>query len=436
MNINLYRWSTTDEATKAKLLRRSESDIREVSTVVSPIVEAVRNEGDAALIRYAKTFDKADIAPGALKVTEEEFARARSHIDPDVKKAITICAGNVRRFHEAQFKRVNQNWSEEITPGVFAGEQTSPIQSIGLYIPRGKGAFPSVMYMLCTPAMVVGVPKIVVCTPPTPEGTVDDASLVAAEVCGVKDVYKVGGAQAIAALAFGTQTVPKVAKVVGPGNAYVSAARRMLSDHIDTGMPAGPSEALILADEFADAHNTALDLLNEAEHGPDSASILVTPSLEFAETVRALVPAMIEALPSPRREFCTKVMSTYGGIIVTDSMQDAIAFCNVYAVEHLLLKVGNPDEIRPQLTTAGEILTGEATPIVLGNFGVGVNAVLPTGGHARTWSATTVRDFLRVTTLAQCTPEGYASLAAPIALLAEYEGFPIHARAITQRNGF
>ena len=275
--VNLYRWSTTDPATKTKLLRRSEAEIGDVAVKVSPIIDAVKTEGDAALIKYALMFDRAHLTPDSIKASPEEFARARARLDPKVKRAIETCAANVRRFHELQFERVNQNWRAEIAPGVWGGEQTSPIGSVGLYVPRGKGAFPSVMYMLCTPAIVAGVPCIAVCTPPTAEGSVDDASLFAAEICGVTDVYKVGGAQAIAALAFGTQTVPKVDKVVGPGNAYVSAARRMLADHIDTGMPAGPSEALILADDSADPHNTALDLLNEAEHGPDSASILVTP---------------------------------------------------------------------------------------------------------------------------------------------------------------
>ncbi len=434
MPINLYELSSIDSALREKLLRRSEVEIGNAASIAAPIIEAVRTRGDAALMEYALKFDKATISPDAIKASSHEFNQARETLPLDIKKAIETCAANVRRFHESQLQRVNLNWSEEVAPGVWAGEQTSPISSVGIYVPRGKGAFPSVMYMLCTPAMVAGVPQIAVCTPPMANGRVDDASLFAAEICGVRDVYKVGGAQAIAALAFGTETVPKVAKVVGPGNAYVSAARRLLSDHIDAGMPAGPTDALILADDSADPHNTALDLLIEAEHGPDSAALLVTPSKNFAEKVRKLLPALIDDLPSPNREYCATVMSNYGGILVTESMDEAIDFCNIYAAEHLMLKVRNPDSVRPRLTTSGEILTGETTPFVLGNFGVGVNNVLPTGGHARTWSATTVRDFLRVTTLARCTPGGYATLSGPVALLAEYEGFPSHANAIHKRH--
>ncbi len=432
--MNLYRWSETAPETRAKLLRRSEADIADVSAIVAPIIEAVRTQGDPALIRFARQFDNATIAPGALRASAEEFAMARARLAPEIKAAIETCAKNVRRFHELQFARVAQSWREEIQPGVWAGEQVSPLESVGIYVPRGKGSFPSTVYMMATTARVAGVPRIVICTPPTPDGRVDDAYLFAAELCGVTEVYKVGGAQAIAALAYGTESIPRVIKVVGPGNAYVSAARRLLADRIDAGMPAGPTDSLILADESADPHNTALDLLNEAEHGPDSASLLVTPCAELAEKVGALVPGMVETLPHPRNEYCRAVMAGYGGIVVTDSMNEAVAVCNQYAAEHLLLKVRNPEKLQPRLTTCGEILIGEWTPMTLGNFGVGVNHTLPTGGNARTWSATTVRDFLRVTTVAECTRKGFETLAGPTSTIAEYEGFAAHVRAVRERK--
>jgi histidinol dehydrogenase len=305
---------------------------------------------------------------------------------------------------------------------------------VGLYVPRGKGAFPSVMYMLCMPAVVAGVPEIAVVTPPTPEGRVDDASLFTAEVCGIKNVYKAGGAQAIAALAYGTKSVPKVSKVLGPGNSFVAAARRMLSDVMNPGMPAGPSEALIFADDSAHVENTARDLLNEAEHGPDSASLLVTHSEKLAAAVEKMLPRIIDELPEKRREFCAKGFSTYGGIVITRSLEESIAFCNEYAVEHLQLKVSRPETVIPLLHHVGEILVGEYTPIAMGNFGIGVNAVLPTGGHARTWSATSIWDYLKRTSLALNTRKGFDHLRGPVVTVSDYEGFPAHSSAITKRE--
>ncbi|MFZ4761432.1 MAG: histidinol dehydrogenase [Alphaproteobacteria bacterium] len=432
MSINYLAWHETDDAIKSKILRRSESDIGDLASVVAPIIAAVKQEGDAAIARYTHQLDGAPLDAG-IKVTEAEFLEAETLVSAEIKEALKVCIAQVKSFHEAQMARIEKRWLVEVGAGVWAGEQVNPLPSVALYVPRGKGSFPSVMYMLCVPAVIAGVRKIAVCTPPNPDGRVDAASLVAARLCGVHDIYKVGGAQAIAALAYGTKTVPKVDKVIGPGNAYVAAARRQLADLIDPGMPAGPSEAIILADATANVHNTSLDVLNEAEHGPDSASLLVTPSRALAEAVRDYLPALIEALPEPRRGFCTKGMGHYGGIILTRTMEEAIAFCNDYAVEHLHLKVENPDEILPQLTDVGEILIGEYAPIALGNYGIGVNAILPTGRHARTHSATGVWDFLKRTTIAKANREGYDRLAAPVVALAEYEGFPSHSATVKKR---
>lgn len=432
MKINFYKWRETPPDVRQKIFRRSEMDIDSVKAIVAPIIDDVRKNGDEALIRCAKKFDNAEVTN--IKATEEDFARASKKLDGKLKDSIRRCADNVRKFHQQQKDREEQRWLYEVMPGVWAGEQISPLPSVGLYVPRGKGAFPSVMYMLCTPAVVAGVPQIAVCTPPTPEGTVDDASLFTAELCGIKDIYKVGGAQAIAALAYGTQTVPKVAKVIGPGNSYVAAARRMLSNVIDAGMPAGPSEALVFADEFANPKNTALDLMNEAEHGPDSASILVTHSEKLARAVEALLPGLIKSLPENRRKFCEAGFSSYGGIVLTDSLEESIAFCNEYAVEHLHLKVRNPEDVVPQLKNVGEILVGEFTPIALGNFGIGVNAVLPTGGYAKTYSATSIWDFQKRTSLALAHRKGYDALKEAVITVSDYEGFPSHSNALRLRE--
>jgi histidinol dehydrogenase len=340
----------------------------------------------------------------------------------------------VKRHHEQQMDRVESYWLDEVSPGIFAGEKVTPIASAGLYVPRGKGAFPSVMYMLCTPAKIAGVEKIAVCTPPTPDGGLDAASLVAADICGVRDVYKAGGAQAIAALAYGTETIPEVVQVNGPGNPYVVAAKRVLGHIINPGLPSGPSEAIILADSSADPWNTALDLINEAEHGPDSASLLVTDSLELAQQVAGFLPQIIAKLSPQRQAFCKKVFDGYGGIIVCRDMNEAIAFCNDYAVEHLLVKVSKPQHALDMLKNCGEILIGESTPIVLANFGTGVNAVLPTGRTALSYDCTSVWAFLKRTSISYATPEGYAALRPSVETLAEYEGFDGHALVMKERK--
>jgi histidinol dehydrogenase len=248
------------------------------------------------------------------------------------------------------------------------------------------------------------------------------------------DHRKVGGAQAIAALAYGTETVPKVRKVLGPGSPYVAAAKRLLSDVIDPGMPAGPSESIVLADASADPHNTCLDILNEAEHGKDSAALLITHDEKLAYYVQENLPAHICELPQPHREICEIVMSGYGGIILTENLQQSIDVANEYAAEHLHLKVENPDAVLPLIKHAGEILIGEYTPSSLGNYGIGVNHVLPTGGWAHTYSCTSVWDFLKRTSISRCTRAGFDALKEPVSTLTDYEGFPAHGNVLRKRR--
>ena len=433
MKLNIWKLNDLSPSEKARILRRSEIAIDDVIDKIKPIIEDVRLRGDAALIDYAKQFDKADIS-GGIKATDADFAKAYQTLAPEVLAAIKFCAGNVTTHHQQQMARVEREWMEEISPGVFGGEKVTPIDSVGIYVPRGKGAYPSMMYMLCAPAKIAGVRTIAVVTPPTPDGGFDDASLVAADVCGVRNVYKAGGAQAIAALAYGTSTIPKVAKVEGPGSPYVAAAKRLLSHVIDPGMPAGPSEAIVLADDTANAWNTALDMMNEAEHGGDSACILVTDSEKFANEVAAALPKVLAALPDQRRQYCEIGFATFGGIMICPDMNAAIDFCNEYAVEHLLIKTKNPEAILPRIKNAGEILLGETTPSVLGNFGIGINAVLPTGGAARTHSCTSVWSFLKRSSISYVTPAGYQTLKQPVATLAEYEGFIGHAHVTQKRD--
>ncbi len=432
MRINYYYWPQITPSDKERLFKRSQQTIENVLDDVRPIIEDVRINGDKALISYARKFDGAELT--SLKVTEEEFTEAENSLSPELKSALGHCIRNVKKLHQEQMNRTTQDWMIEIEPGVFAGEKVTPVTSVGLYVPRGKNAYPSVMYMLCVPAVIAGVSEIAVVMPPDSNGKIDAAALYAAKLSGVHNIYKCGGAGAIAALAYGTETIPKVAKVIGPGSSYVAAAKLLLSSMIDTGMPAGPSEAMILCDASADPHNTVLDLLNETEHGPDSGGLLVTHDEALAKYVYEKLAAAIDLLPEKQAAWLRTVFSTYGAIILTDSLEQSIEIANEYAPEHLLLKVHNYESILPQLKNAGEILIGEHTVFTFGNFGIGVNNVYPTGGWARSFSGTSVWDFLKRTALARVTSEGFVSLAESVVQVADYEGFPAHKNAITQRK--
>ncbi|HEY6409439.1 MAG TPA: histidinol dehydrogenase [Ktedonobacteraceae bacterium] len=419
---------------RTRILRRAQIEIDELVDRVRPILQSVRQRGDEALLEFTERFDRVQLTSDRLRVSRAEIEQAQQALDPLVREAIEHAIRNVRAFHERQMP--HEQWFTEVAPGVMAGEKITPISSVGLYVPRGKGSFPSVMYMLATPASIAGVPRIVVCTPPGPGGEVDPATLVAADLCGVHEIYRVGGAQAVAALAYGTASIARVHKITGPGSGFVTAAKRLLYGTVDVGLPAGPSESITLADASADPELIARDLLIEAEHGPDSSSLLVTDSRPLTAAVLALLPAKMAALPEWRQAFCRTVFEEpkgTGGIVLAADMREAVAFVNEYAPEHLEVQVREPFALLPQLKNAGEILIGPYTPFCTGNYCVGTNAVLPTGGFAHTYSCTSVYDFLKRTGIAYLTREGYESLSETTRRLADFEGFPAHANAVTAR---
>jgi histidinol dehydrogenase len=430
--VQFWELDRLEVADRAKIMRRAEQDISDLLPLAQEVINRVRTEGDPAVVDYARRFDARDFTAEMLRATPDDFAEARQQLDPQVIDAIKAAHANIKHFHEEQLPE--PMWFTEVQPGVMAGEKITPITSVGLYVPRGKGAFPSVMLMLATPAIVAKVPHVIVVTPPTPEGKPDAASLVAAEICGVSEVYVVGGMQAVAALAYGTATIPKVTKVIGPGSSYVSAAKRLLYGVIDVGLPAGPSESIILTDETVDPRLAALDLLVEAEHGPDSAALLVTHSREVAEQVREILPTYIAELPEWRRNFVEQVLSNYGGILLTSSLAESIGFVNEYAPEHLEVLTAEPFVTLNKLKNAGEILLGSLTPIPTANYCLGLNAILPTGGFARSFSSVSVWDFLKRSGVGYLSREGYQRLQGTTALLADYEDFPAHAMAIRKRN--
>ncbi|MDJ0712764.1 MAG: histidinol dehydrogenase [Prochloraceae cyanobacterium] len=416
----------------ASLKRRAELDIENALSIAKEAIDKIKLQGDSAVIEYVRKFDYPGAEVGNIKVTEEEFDRAQQEIEPEIREAIAHAYSNIKEVHQRQMPE--EMSMAEIDKGVFAGEKVTPVPNAGLYVPRGKGAFPSVMLMLSVPAVVAGVPRVMVCTPPDKNGNVEPASLVAAAMAGVKEVYKLGGIQAIAAMALGTQTIPKVDKITGPCNVYGSAAKRLLYGTVDVGLPAGPSESIILTDETTDPQLAALDLLIEAEHGPDSAALLVTHSESLATKAIEYLSEYLKRLPEWRRKFCEKGLSSYGGILLTSSLEESIAFLNDYAPEHLEVLVKDPFSILGEIKNAGEILLGNYTPIPTANYCLGVNAILPTGSFARSYSAVSVFDFLKRSGIGYLTQEGFEKLKKTASTLAEYEGFPAHAMAIRERD--
>ncbi|SRR5581483_1703855 len=430
--IQVRELSKLAPADRAVLMRRAEQDISSLLPTAQAVIERVKREGDAALVDYTRQFDAPNYTDEHLKATPDDFAQAREAVGPDVVAAIQHAHDNIRRFHEEQMPE--PMWFMEVQPGIMAGEKITPVASAGLYVPRGKGSFPSVMLMLSVPARVAGVERVVVVTPPNEQGKADAASLVAASIAGIEEVYAVGGMQAVAGLAYGTQTLPRVSKIVGPGSSYVSAAKRLLYGVIDVGLPAGPSESIILCDESADPRLAALDLLVEAEHGPDSAATLVTHSRAVAAEAERLLPGYIAELPEWRRKFVETVLGGYGGILITDSLADSIAFVNEYAPEHLEILTADPFSTLGRIRNAGEILLGPYTPIPTSNYCLGLNAILPTGGFGRSFSSVSVWDFLKRSGIGYVNREGYETLSRTTATLADYEGFPAHAMSIRKRN--
>ncbi len=430
-SISFYEIAKLSQAEYADLMKRSEADLSSFMEKVQPIIAAVKEEGDAALVRFGQNFDGAKpLAQATLKASEAEFDAAFKTVDDEVIEAINYGIENIRTFHEEQKPEVM--WLKEIQPGAFAGDRYTPIQSVALYVPRGKGAFPSVTMMTSVPAVVADVPNLAIFTPPTPDGSVDAATLVAARIAGVETVYKCGGAQAVAAAAYGTETVKPALKIVGPGSPWVVAAKRQLSGIIDPGLPAGPSEAIIFADESIDGGLAALDLLIEAEHGPDSSAYLVTHSRKVAEEAIEALDEHWAQMGAQRIEYSKGVLTGQtGGVILTPSLEESYKFINDYAPEHLEILSLEPFEHLGHITEASEILMGPHTPVSIGNFALGPNAVLPTSQGARTYGPLSVHDFVKCSSIGYVTRPAYPEMARNTHVLATYEGFDAHANAVS-----
>ncbi len=430
--MNIYQLSELSEEKKNFILKRAEIDISEHMKLAKEVSDDIRVRGDEAVLAYTEKFDRVTLRQDQMKVRPEEIEAGYHRLDEKTREAIAYAAKNIHNFHEKQLPE--EMWFTEVDKGLMVGEKTTPIVDVCLYVPRGKGSFPSVLLMLGIPAKVAGVKKIVVVTPPNEKGEVDDAILGAAKIIGIDEIYKVGGIQAVSAVAFGTETIPKCHKIIGPGNAYATAAKRVLANYIDAGLPAGPSECIILADEKADPEKVALDWMIEAEHGPDSAALLVTHSRELVEKAAEVVARQLTKISDKRREFVTTNFNTYGGAIITESLEQSIDFVNEYAPEHMEIMTEKPFDILPKIQNAGEILLGDYTPVTLCNFVLGPNAILPTGQFAKTYSSVSVFDFLKRSSVGYASREGFERVRDYAYRIATVEGFDTHGLAVKERK--
>ncbi|HZU14208.1 MAG TPA: histidinol dehydrogenase [Chloroflexota bacterium] len=391
------------------------------------IMDEVRAGGDAALLELTERFD--GVRPARLAVTDAERREAIMTLSDETMRALEDAVTAIRAFHRRQLPREG---AVRTAPGVIAWREWRPLERVGLYIPGGRAPLASSVLMLGVPAAIAGCRDVILCTPPGPDGSVPAATLAAAEMAGIHQIFKVGGAQAIAAMAYGTETIPPVQKVFGAGNRYVTAAKLLAFPACDIDLPAGPSELVIIGDETAPPAWLAADLLSNAEHGPDSASVLFTDSCLLAKAVRDEVTAQLATLP--RRTIAERALRDVGLIVVTEGLEEAVRLTNEYAPEHLEIVVAEPRSLLPRITNAGSIFLGPYAPNAAGDFATGTNHVLPTAGFARTHGAVSVESFGRLVQVQEVTAEGIAGLRPTIEALAQAEGLEGHARAAQIRE--
>ncbi|EMA4770398.1 histidinol dehydrogenase [Cronobacter sakazakii] len=418
-------WNACSAQQQRELLMRPAISASEsITRTVADILDTVKARGDAALREYSAKFDKTDVA--ALKVTAEAIDAAAARLDDNVKQAMAVAVANIEKFHRAQQLAPVDI---ETLPGVRCQQVTRPVASVGLYIPGGSAPLFSTVLMLATPARIAGCKRVVLCSPPP----IADEILYAAKLCGVQEVFQAGGAQAIAALAFGTESVPKVDKIFGPGNAFVTEAKRQVSQRLDGAaidMPAGPSEVLVIADSGATPDFVASDLLSQAEHGPDSQVILLTPDAAMAQAVADATARQLEALP--RAQTARQALSA-SRIIVARDLAQCVAISNQYGPEHLIIQTRNARELVDDITSAGSVFLGDWSPESAGDYASGTNHVLPTYGYTATSSSLGLADFQKRMTVQELTPAGFSALAETIETLAAAEQLTAHKNAVTLR---
>ena len=409
------------------IMYRSMEDISAIYDSTKAILDDIRARGDAVNVEHYTKL-KADLKAEDFLVTRQEIEAAYQEVSPEIVEHLKTAAGNIRTFHSAQLDR--PMWQMEVAPGIMAGRKNTPLDAAGCYVPGRRAAYPSSVLMTILPAVVAGVKRVMVCTPPDDGLTANPYTLVACDIAGVSEIYKLGGPWAVGAMAYGTQTMPKVDKIVGPGNKYVTAAKMLVYGQVDIDSPAGPSEALILADASANPRHLALDFLSQVEHDPDAAAVLVTDDAELAQAVCDEIARIYPDMP--RQEIMDQAQR-YCAVLVAEDMDQAIEFTNQYGAEHLQIVTSEPFVTLQSIRHAGSIFMGPWAPVPVGDYASGTNHVLPTGGAARMFSGLSTDDFIKKPTFQYLTRQGLASLGDTITTLAEAEGLPIHAMTIRSR---
>lgn len=419
-----YWQDCTPEQQRALLSRPAMNESDSISRRVTEILNRVKKEGDSALKALSLQFDKVTLAQ--LKLSSDEIKLAASRVNPELKQAMQQAVNNIERFHQAQ---VRQTITVETMPGIKCQQVTRPIESVGLYIPGGSAPLLSTVLMLATPAKIAGCKKVILCSPPP----IADEILYAAELCGVSEVYQLGGAQAIAAMAFGSESVPKMDKIFGPGNAYVTEAKRQVSQQIDGAaidMPAGPSEVLVIADNAANPAFIAADLLSQAEHGPDSQVILLTPDENLAKAVSTEVASQLAQLS--RKEIAEQALQQ-SRLIIANDIAECIEISNRYGPEHLIIQTRDANSLVDKISSAGSVFLGDWSPESVGDYASGTNHVLPTYGYTATYSSLGLADFQKRMTVQELTPQGLLTIGRTVELMAEAEQLTAHKQAVSLR---
>jgi histidinol dehydrogenase len=425
--VKIIKYSDADfKSALEKIVHRSNTDLACHADTVREILSGIRREGDSALLEYTRRFDRYDLTPDRLKVTREEISEAYGKVNEVEIEALKQAAGNIRKYHERQ---VQKSWEYE-EEGVMLGQVIRPLETVGIYVPGGKASYPSSVLMNAVPAKVAGVETVVMCSP-APDGHWSPHALVAADLAGVDAIYKVGGAQAVGAMAYGTRTIPKVDKIVGPGNIYVALAKRLVFGVVDIDMIAGPSEILIVADDSARADFIAADLLSQAEHDEEAVPVLVTPSESLAHAVVEELEKQTGQLK--RQSIIKESLARQCRLFVSASLDEAIDIANRIAPEHLELAVDDPRASAEHIKNAGAIFLGHYTPEAIGDYFAGPNHVLPTSGTARFSSPLGVYDFIKRTSLISYTPAALKKAGPPVGVLAEMEHLDAHANAVNLR---
>jgi len=431
MEIKMRIVKLTKESAKnilEDLLKRSPNSYGEYEGRVADIIEQIRSGRDKALFSYTKQFDGADINEGNVRVTEEEIRQAYENVNPQLLEVIRKSLVNIRTYHE---KQRQYSWFDSEESGIILGQKITPLKTVGVYVPGGKAVYPSSVLMNIVPAKVAGVDRIIMTTPPGKDGAVSASTLVAAKEAGADEVYKAGGAQAVAAMAFGTESIPKVDKIVGPGNIYVALAKKAVFGYVSIDSIAGPSEILVLADETANPTYVAADLLSQAEHDEMASAILITTSQTLAEQVSAETGRFLATLS--RREIMEKSLENYGYILVADTLEDAIEAANEIASEHMEIVTKNPFEVMTKIRNAGAIFLGEYSSEPLGDYFAGPNHVLPTNGTAKFFSALSVDDFIKKSSIISYSREALEPVYKDIVRFAECEQLTAHANSVRIR---